>query len=91
MNKFCFRRLLLVCTLVVVGVVQAGIQDFLLWQVQSLPNSSELVYGSYVSGECCRIVHFKIKIGSAIKKQSSAAHQQIDATFHNWVLTSYLF
>ena len=59
LNSVCLppRHILLFFTIFIVGVMQAALQDFLLWQIHDLPHASELVYGTYISGE--RLFIFK--------------------------------
>ncbi|CAK8682376.1 unnamed protein product [Clavelina lepadiformis] len=45
------RHFLLMVTIFLVGITQSALHNFLLWQVEDLPNSSELVYGAFVSAQ----------------------------------------
>lgn len=43
------RHFLLLITVLIVGITQAPMQNFMFWMVQDMEGSSELVYGSFVS------------------------------------------
>lgn len=63
------RHILLLITVFIVGIMQAGLQDFLLWQIHDLPHASEIVYGSYVSGQSSLF-----NVESNIKLQATRKH-----------------
>nr|CAB3263798.1 major facilitator superfamily domain-containing protein 6-like protein A [Phallusia mammillata] len=43
------RHTLLIITVFIVGISQAAVQEFLFWEVQDMPGSSEIIYGAFVS------------------------------------------